>query len=537
MNEISVDFLTILLPSYLFFYMAIRLYVRNRKSELNRLASFLMLSLLFYFLGEYTKKALFPPQWESHIVLMWNAPMLLIAISLLVHICLIVSGQISRRNKRFIPIIYASPLVLLAVLLAVYSPGALYRVEVKNGPSPLHPMLLALALFFVGVYMLSSVSILLISWFKSKEPRRKKLLLNLLLSILMLFVWLFVVTLLLQIGVLTSPSAMSCYFTGLFVWLLLMQRAISKYDFLPDFRKRFITLFQSAPTAIMMLDGEGGVREMNPSAKSMFNGLKNRTGVIDVAGHLYFEDGTCLTEQLGAYISAKKEGMGLALTLRIPFEQPADMMANLDRITDGDETLLVLHLIDVTVLKETERRLVESERNYRYLAHHDTLTGLCNRAYLQELVDQKVQDRERFALILIDLDDFKAINDRNGHLVGDSYLEHIAHVLKAHAQEGDILGRIGGDEFIVIFPMGKAPVLQAARDRLQALTIRPFIGYDLLIPISFSAGVALYPEHAPNLTELIRKADEAMYSVKRSGKNDLAVYTAEDILALTAREA
>lgn len=99
-----------------------------------------------------------------------------------------------------------------------------------------------------------------------------------------------------------------------------------------------------------------------------------------------------------------------------------------------------------------------------HLAYHDPLTGLLNRAAVQEHANRKIAAGEPFALILIDLDNFKTVNDTYGHLIGDDYLKHIADLLELHAKPGDITGRIGGDEFVLLMPIdsGQMPVYQEA---------------------------------------------------------------------------
>lgn len=184
---------------------------------------------------------------------------------------------------------------------------------------------------------------------------------------------------------------------------------------------------------------------------------------------------------------------------------------------------------DVTSLKDTERKLLESERNYKYLAHHDSLTDLYNRAAIQEQLQQKIADREMFALTLIDLDNFKPINDTYGHVVGDLYLKHIADMLKNLAQPDDIIGRIGGDEFVLVIScMDESSDLnQAVHSRLSVLYKSPFKHEGIEIPVSFSAGVSLYPRDGSDVTTLLKYADEAMYSVKRTGKNGSSVFTSK----------
>ncbi|WP_308639871.1 sensor domain-containing diguanylate cyclase [Paenibacillus silvisoli] len=524
MNEIKLDFLTILLPSYLFFYMAVSLYARDKKRLLNRVASLLMLTLLFYFMGEYVKTALFP-QIERELVLYWNAPMLLLTISLSVHLSVLIAGLLRPWIKRIIVLVYAVPLLLHLSLLLSNTPQELYHPK-TDGTSPLHPDMLLLAVTFVSMYLFSSVAILFVAWLMAKQVRRKKVLMNLLMGWLLLFLWILFITSLLFMKVITSETSMALYFTGALLWVVNLRNLVSKYDFLPSYRDLFHNLFQSAPTAIVLLDMQGNQKEMNPRANEVFGNSAFTNTPVRVTQCLFFDEYTSLADR---WDETKREaGTNWEMTLQLYNQEPRTLIVSIEVIdgADMEEGLLMLHLTDITSLKETQRRLIESESSYRYLAYHDALTGLCNRVAIQEKVSGKIAAGEPFALVLIDLDNFKPVNDTYGHLVGDQYLRHIAAKLQESAKPGDLLGRLGGDEFVLLIPhrLNEKQAHQEALERFEALSDSPFQVKQTMIPVSFSAGVSLHPEHASDITTLLQKADDAMYSVKRSGKNAISVH-------------
>lgn len=180
----------------------------------------------------------------------------------------------------------------------------------------------------------------------------------------------------------------------------------------------------------------------------------------------------------------------------------------------------------VIVLKENAIEQESLKKQLRYIAEHDVLTGLKTRKYALEKLDSliKVADQTgtQIVLMFIDIDNFKNINDSYGHLAGDETLCLIATGLKECAREDDIIARVGGDEFIIILPNIK----RTSDSRIVANKIGELV--ESLLPTqpgqisapTLSIGVAVYPNDATNATSLLKKADTAMYTVKRSGKNN-----------------
>ncbi|KRF02276.1 hypothetical protein ASG89_24820 [Paenibacillus sp. Soil766] len=511
MNELFLDFLTIFLPTFFFFYMAITLIHRNMNSMMNRIAAILMFAFQLYFLGEYIKTSLLP-QYQMQIVLYGNSPMLLLVICCLIHLSILFGGSTTSYLKRYLPLFYAAPYVLWLFFLSTKDHRVLYDINVTDGRSPLDPLFLLLTVLFIAGYILISVVILSISWYRTRESKHKKSIRSMLLSLFLLFAWFVMVTSLLQLKLVTSRNAMILFFIGYLFWAVALRHLIGKYDIMPDYRKLFHNLFQSAPTAILLLDEKGEIKEMNPRAKQWLSGIADS----DIMSHFQFDDRLSLTARL-AWVQRENEVQWEAQIVNT-HKGDLDLIIGLELIEETNEKLFVMHLTDVTSLKDTERKLLKSEQNYKYLAHHDPLTNLYNRAALQEQLLQKMMVQEFFALILIDLDRFKPINDVYGHYIGDLYLKHFAKILESCAQPSDRIGRIGGDEFVwIISSMHESMKLDTfISEKLSLLYELPFQYEDIHIPISFSSGVSLYPSDATDITSLMKKADEAMYKMKHS---------------------
>ena len=181
--------------------------------------------------------------------------------------------------------------------------------------------------------------------------------------------------------------------------------------------------------------------------------------------------------------------------------------------------------VDVTGLKETEARA-------RYLAHHDTLTGLPNRQFVldtfQDTLSELGAGGRQAALIFIDLDRFKTINDALGHAAGDALLVQMASRLRGIVREADFVARLGGDEFLLLAPINHPEhdldlLINRLRSRLS-VAVQLHQGEVTVTP---SMGVSLFPQDGDDIDTLMRHADLAMYQVKESGRNGVAHFTPE----------
>lgn len=163
----------------------------------------------------------------------------------------------------------------------------------------------------------------------------------------------------------------------------------------------------------------------------------------------------------------------------------------------------------------------------RQKAEHDLLTGLYNRMTTMSLVDEalaKSEPENRHALFVVDIDNFKEVNDHLGHLVGDKLIVHTASALRRQFREDDVVGRVGGDEFVVFLKNVNSQVVLSKAERVLQICRTLPSGQECGIPVSGSIGIALFPPDGSTYEELFRKADNAMYAAKNSGKGSFRVY-------------
>jgi diguanylate cyclase (GGDEF)-like protein/PAS domain S-box-containing protein len=198
---------------------------------------------------------------------------------------------------------------------------------------------------------------------------------------------------------------------------------------------------------------------------------------------------------------------------------PVSVLQNLSLIETGPEPVVEATLFDIT-----QRRLAEEKIAYQ--AHHDGLTGLANPVLFEKRVLSGIESARssshHLALMFIDLDDFKSVNDTMGHNVGNQLLQLVAIRLQRALRQGDTVARLGGDEFIVVLDglQDVDDAEQVGRKILNHVS-RPYLLDSREFVVTASIGIAVYPEDGADVETLMRNADIAMYRAKELGRNDL----------------
>ena len=189
----------------------------------------------------------------------------------------------------------------------------------------------------------------------------------------------------------------------------------------------------------------------------------------------------------------------------------------------------LIHHQDLAQIDQQTLRLQESEAGLRELSVRDPLTGLFNRRYMEETLDRELRRAERktlpLGIIMIDLDHFKKFNDTHGHPAGDALLRQLGAFLKTHIRGSDIACRYGGEEFILILPEAtlEASCERAEQVRLDLKQMAVYYEGWPLEPVTLSLGVAVFPDHGPDRTSILKAADAALYAAKAAGRDRVAV--------------
>lgn len=187
---------------------------------------------------------------------------------------------------------------------------------------------------------------------------------------------------------------------------------------------------------------------------------------------------------------------------------------------------------DVTTYIKLQHELRKQKNNLDYQAHHDALTGLANRVLFTDRLKQSIKkskrNNSRLALLFIDLDHFKAINDSMGHDAGDDILKKVTRRLNDLIRKKDTFARLGGDEFTIIMEeLGQDQNASILAKKILEVLALPFTFNERLLYISSSIGISLCPDDGSSSQDLLKYADAAMYKAKDEGRNNFQYYNAK----------
>jgi diguanylate cyclase (GGDEF)-like protein/PAS domain S-box-containing protein len=201
------------------------------------------------------------------------------------------------------------------------------------------------------------------------------------------------------------------------------------------------------------------------------------------------------------------------------------VLVNLRAVRDADGNIL---LYEGTVEDITDRKV--AEERVQFLAYYDALTGLHNRTFLRQVLAKALASTRRqdqkIAVLFLDLDRFKIINDSLGHSFGDLLLQQVAERLKRYVREEDMVARVGGDEFLIVLAaLESVTEATIAADRILNGIAAEFLIEEQRLNVTCSIGVSIFPEHGMDGETLIKNADAAMYCAKEKGRNTFQFFT------------
>ncbi|WP_249209104.1 diguanylate cyclase domain-containing protein [Magnetospirillum sulfuroxidans] len=336
-----------------------------------------------------------------------------------------------------------------------------------------------------------------------------------------------------ELRVRQAPSAADTF--------LVEARDISKFvksaEALREREERLQGVLASVAEGIVTINDSGRIESANPAAERMFGYSRGQLVGRDMTellpssardNHIRFFD-AYMSGLFPTLMGRQIEGLGLRLNgSMFPME------ISVSELRHGRHRLFTAILRDISERKEAEDRI-------RRLAHHDTLTGLPNRNLLNDRMNHALARIKRhgghMAVLYVDLDKFKPINDTLGHEAGDFVLQEVSRRLALCVRSSDTVSRVGGDEFVVVVEeitrLGEAALV--AKKILDAMEVPAvFNGHDC--KVGASIGVALFPLDGSTIEEVCKAADLAMYRVKHSGRNGYCFYSDTDGTILAAND-
>ncbi len=292
---------------------------------------------------------------------------------------------------------------------------------------------------------------------------------------------------------------------------------------------RFQHMIDATPVGICMTSPQGRFEHTNPAFQRLFGYTGEELIGREFTRLAPAESRVELARWVRACITSGEAQRG-EWSLLDSEGAPRDVLAESCRISGADGAYrTITFIVDITERKALESELREKNRVLTRMAAADSLTGLYNRRRTLEGLRKMLRTANRYdrplVLAMIDLDEFKAINDQHGHAVGDEVLVAFSRLLKAASRESDSVGRIGGEEFLLIMPESDGAGACGLLERLRAQCA----GLRFSIPglrMNFSAGV--YSRQAgDDAAMMLRRADQALYAAKRQGRGRQCVWPAE----------
>jgi len=278
---------------------------------------------------------------------------------------------------------------------------------------------------------------------------------------------------------------------------------------------------------ISLYDRDGRSLYRNPAARASVRDLNESLAsrIVDPAEH----------QRLLLELSASQTATATMKIHTAEGERWNEVSARTCRDALTGAAVVLVSEVDVTSLKRTEAKA-------NFLAMHDSLTGLPNRSHVMHRFSEALAALDiassQAALIFLDLDHFKDVNDTLGHAAGDQLLREVARRLRQSTRSSDLVARLGGDEFLVL--VASSDILadvERVRDRIRRSVSQPVILSDTQITVTPTMGVSLFPSDGADIETLLRKADMAMYAAKERGRDDIAYFEESMGVALRTRTA
>ncbi|TFE00012.1 bifunctional diguanylate cyclase/phosphodiesterase [Jeotgalibacillus sp. R-1-5s-1] len=292
---------------------------------------------------------------------------------------------------------------------------------------------------------------------------------------------------------------------------------------LKEREERFRSLFDLNPDVIWATDQTGKIIDVNASVSHILGYSKEE--VLNNDGHLLMGTEESQRTLYQSYMERTLQGESIEYKATVPHKKGRQVDLKIKTIPiKVNNEIIGMYEVGQDITKQNR-----AENALKKMAFSDSLTALPNRRYITEKIDETIQDAHRngkmFALMYIDMDHFKEINDSMGHDVGDELLKQFSIRLQSALDDNQVVARIGGDEFLILIPdIENEKEVEVLAEKIFSSIKHEWKVDQYHFCTTSSMGISIYPTHGRNKRELIKQADEALYEAKNNGKNSYRIY-------------
>ncbi|WIV20343.1 EAL domain-containing protein [Paenibacillus polygoni] len=531
MYNMILQIICLFIPFLILFAMGIEVYFKNPRSTINRLSMLLLFSLSLFFLGGFWAKTL-PIETGLYVTMYVKYISIFVTMTLGLYLYSLVSKvrikPIFRHLLCLVPSIGIFPILMNAPETSVSS-----TQSILGRSEQLDSYLLVMIMVISGYNFLM---LFLFSWIGNRQRRSKnwsrkerlrqhRIKQGLVFSLIWAVFWSVISLLKDSFGTeilfrILPYEIMPAY--CILIWAYFIRSAMVHYDFLASPNRRFEVLFSLSRQGIALVNQSGFAVEMNEAFRRSI-GIPNAISEegIDLNALIPEEDRQMMKELY-------KDRFDTMTPIHI--EQRINTFLHETKIVEIDSAYLEIddqifcYLVtrDITETKNAEAKLQK-------LAYEDNLTGLGNRLHFMENLEQALQNSDledrQTAVIMIDLDQFKWINDTLGHSAGDFLLQHVAHQIRNSMPSSAVISRLGGDEFAITVPVNHSGQAICYANQLLSSLQQPIHIFGKPYTVTASVGISIAPEDGRTIEALYSSSDTAMYAAKQAGRNQYYAYT------------
>lgn len=507
MTQSIVYFCVLLLPMIVLLSLGIYIYTRSHQFFSSRLTAIVALCYALGFLGEYFRHIL--PLAMSPFIIKIVLLVNLLGITLSLHTIYHLIENQKKIQIKWAPMIFYIPVTMLTLVSLGYPDFGRVDFYVQGvWVYATFNSLYFISYLSCGVLFTAIIVLTILGYRRSIVSSYKNTFRSLLIGTGFIGGIFLLLTMISNIDVLPISTKILILAS---MSVILIVGCMVGYDIAPSFVSRYQLMLDLTPVAVVVYDEDLRLKEANALAIQMTPNAQKNFYLYDL---FKTPEHKKVMQNMMNHLIQEHRIMDYRMTF---FENEANELhyeIDASIIDVGFEKLYYLMIRDVTAS-------VVQERKNHYLAYHDQLTGLYNRAYFTIFVENNLKTESNMALVLSDLNNFKLINDTYGHAIGDEVLKFAAKLMQMTVGKNGVVARLGGDEFIIYFDMiNDVVVLQQYLQHLRdAFKYTLFIYEEIVIEVVPSFGYALYPSDSVDYEELLHIADLKMYADKREIKS------------------